>query len=234
MHSKTNVIGSEIKNKGRKMLLTLPVCIFTYIIVALYLHKRYDNQDENGVKALLPNNKRNMAFLIIYMFSGFLGGFLFEAYGYTYLDILRCILIIHISWVLAYIDKKEKIIPNRIVVLILLLGAVFLTVRIFMNPSMAFAFVATSVTGMIFGGGVFLLCRLFSKKGIGMGDVKLLAALGFYFGMYTMVGVLMISLFTAAVASLYLVLIKKNSLKVELAFAPFIAIGVSLGLFLGF
>lgn len=216
------------------MLVTLPVCVIGYAAAVIYLNHRYKEEEENFLKALLPQRKRNIALLLIYLFAGVVGGIVFVAYGYSHLEIIRNLLIILFSWILAYIDRRERIVPNHLVVMILLVASLFLILRISGNFPLAFGYVLTSLTGMLFGGGIFLISRVFSKKGVGMGDIKLLAAMGFYLGLYSIVGVLMIALFVVSGTGLYLIFIKKRSIKDELPFAPFIAIGVTVGILLGF
>jgi prepilin signal peptidase PulO-like enzyme (type II secretory pathway) len=87
------------------------------------------------------------------------------------------------------------------------------------------------IAGAFFCGGLLELIRLISKGGIGMGDVKLMTACGFYLGIVPGIFVLMLSYMLAGLFCLPVLLLKKASLKTRIPMAPFFAAAMILMLF---
>ncbi len=170
----------------------------------------------------------------IFLFVSVLCEIMFNLYRYEisrriFNQLLMCILLI-----IAYIDWKELQIPNIAVILILWIRLIFFVADAILLRSFRPGNLISMLMGMCFAGGIFLISRLFSKKGIGMGDVKLCAAVGFYMGLYNVIAMLLIALVSASLAGIAYVIIKKKDIKTELPFAPFVAWGVCLVYLLGF
>lgn len=136
--------------------------------------------------------------------------------------------------ILAGIDYKKKLVPN------IVLGVGFLT-RIFLLlyewavfPETAKEIAIRSAAGLLFGLFFLLLLSFLTKHGIGYGDVKLFAWLGFCVGVLDAYYILFYSVLTAAVAGIYLLLVKKVEKRKELPFVPFVFIGYYLVFFMKF
>jgi len=85
-----------------------------------------------------------------------------------------------------------------------------------------------SLLGAVFAGGVFLLIFLFYSKGMGLGDVKFVAALGLYIGEPgILAAVFLASILGVIFGGLWLAFYRKN-LKEPLPFGPFLAAGALL------
>ena len=95
------------------------------------------------------------------------------------------------------------------------------------------AILISSVFGALIGGGIFLLAHFISKGGVGMGDVKLFAVIGFYVGNGSIMAAAFLSVMAGAVYSITMLLFKKIKLKEEIPFAPFIFVGTILTMALG-
>ena len=83
-----------------------------------------------------------------------------------------------------FVDLKEQIIPNRLNMTIFEVGIVFVFLYGINNANIG----KDMLLGMLVGGGIFLLITLLGgliagKEAMGMGDVKLMGALGLYFGL---------------------------------------------------
>ena len=87
---------------------------------------------------------------------------------------------------------------------------------------------------MLIGFLIFFLARIFSRKSVGMGDVKLAAVLGWYLGGALIWFDIVLSLFLAAGYSLLQLIRKKLSMKDSIPLAPFFSVGTILILLLGF
>ena len=87
---------------------------------------------------------------------------------------------------------------------------------------------------MLLGGGLFAISKAISKNGVGMGDIKLVGALGLYLRTYALMGVLLVALVSIAIYGLIKVILKKACVKDEIPFGPFVAFGVTACMILGF
>lgn len=81
--------------------------------------------------------------------------------------------------------------------------------------------------------GLVLLISIFvyKQEGMGWGDIKLAAALGFFLGWKGIIACLMISFFIAAIVSVLLILFKIKDRKDYIPFGPFIVVSAILALF---
>ena len=83
--------------------------------------------------------------------------------------------------------------------------------------------------GMIVGSGIFLLITLIGgliagKEAMGFGDVKLMGALGIYFGLSNTIVIIIMSFLIGAVLSILLLITKIKKTNEYIPFGPFIVI----------
>ena len=124
----------------------------------------------------------------------------------------------------AWTDLKEGYIPDSVSILIFLLTFYSLFIR--SGPGLLLR-----IEGAVLCGGLLEGIRLISRGGIGMGDVKLMTACGFYLGIVPGIFVLMLSYMLAGLFCLPVLLLKKASLKTRIPMAPFFAAAMILMLF---
>ena len=128
---------------------------------------------------------------------------------------------------IAVIDLDLKIIPNKLTgpaaVLAVALGAV-------LEPSFLPEQLAASAGALIF----FLLPALIHKKGMGMGDVKLVAVLGLYLGR-AVAPAIFIALILGVVAGAAVIASKgvSDGRRTKVPFGPFLAAGALVAFFVG-
>jgi leader peptidase (prepilin peptidase)/N-methyltransferase len=140
--------------------------------------------------------------------------------------------------VATFIDFEHYIIPNEItfggVIIGLLLSAVY-------PPLMGAVTVKVSLLRSLLGvivGGVSLLTvamageLIFRKEAMGMGDVKLLAALAF-FGWQSTLFTILISSLLGGVVGLFLVLWRRKGWESRIPYGPYIAFAALLWMFCG-
>lgn len=121
--------------------------------------------------------------------------------------------------VAIYTDIRTRLIPDRIPLALLCVGALQLVL------SFSWAALLEAVAGFVIIGLLLLLPNLFVDA-IGGGDIKLCAAAAFVIGLHRAVSALLIS-FTLAVV--YALIFKRDRGKaLNLALAPFLAIGHAL------
>lgn len=85
-----------------------------------------------------------------------------------------------IAVLLAVIDLQHRLLPNRVVLPALGIGAALLAVPAAVGADWPALGRAVAAAAVLFA--VFLLLALLSPSGLGMGDVKLAAVLGLYLG----------------------------------------------------
>ena len=130
------------------------------------------------------------------------------------------------------IDYKLQIIPNRLNLTIFEVGLVFA----FLYGLSDVAISINMVLGMLAGAGMFLALTLlggliYGKEAMGLGDVKLMGALGLYFGLANIVIVSLISFLIGAVLSILLIVFKIKKMDEYIPFGPFIVIGAFITIF---
>ncbi|MBR4903114.1 MAG: prepilin peptidase [Selenomonadaceae bacterium] len=79
-------------------------------------------------------------------------------------------------------------------------------------------------TAAVIGGGIFLLLAIVSKGALGGGDIKLIAALGFWLGTEKLLNVVLFGTITGGVVALLLILAKKKDRKSYFAYGPYFAL----------
>ncbi len=124
----------------------------------------------------------------------------------------------------AVVDWKIHIIPNFIP-FALLCARIAILLYEWVSGNFVFENLISSLLGcMLCLGGLTIADKL-SSGGIGKGDVKLLAAIGFTSGVYTVFSILLFALIFCSIAAIVLVFWKKATWKSQLPFGPFIYMG---------
>ena len=132
------------------------------------------------------------------------------------------------------IDLKKQIIPNRLVLTIFELGLIITFFEGIMTPNgMTFAF--NRLEGMVCGAGIFLVITLLGgiiagKEALGLGDVKLMGAIGLFFGMRSILMISVISFLIGAVVSIILLIKKVKKSNEYIPFGPFISVSAIIAM----
>lgn len=133
------------------------------------------------------------------------------------------------------IDYKLQIIPNRLNLTMFEIGLV--TAFLFGLSNVAITI--NMILGMVAGAGIFLLITLvggaiYGKEAMGFGDVKLMGALGLYFGFSNIIMITLVSFLIGAVLSIILLVTKIKKMDEYIPFGPFIVIGTFMRMFIPF
>lgn len=133
------------------------------------------------------------------------------------------------------IDYKKQIIPNRLNLTIFEIGLIIAFLYGFSNV----AITIDLLLGMIAGGVIFLLIMLigkliYNKPGMGFGDIKLMLAIGLYFGLTNIILISIMSFLIGAIWAIILMIIKKMKKDQYMAFGPFIVIATFINIFVPF
>jgi prepilin signal peptidase PulO-like enzyme (type II secretory pathway) len=157
------------------------------------------------------------------------------------------ILILLTLVLITLIDLKIKIIPNETLVFILILGIILNTLLV-LNKNQVFSFtplyaslfgftnnfwinkLVSFVFALIFFSSLIILTQ---GKGMGMGDLKLMAVLSIVFSWPDILIISFLSFILGSIASLFLLINKNKKLNSAIPFGPFIALAVYLLIFYG-
>ena len=146
-------------------------------------------------------------------------------------SLIRSALLILLSYIAMVFDINTKRIPNMLVLIMIAGWLMLMLPMIFIDTENGIKLLADSLYGLMIGGGLFLLVYLLSRKGLGGGDVKFMAAAGLYLGFAGTVPVILYGTVLAAVVGLVLILLKKINRKDAMPLAPFLFIGIMITIF---
>lgn len=127
----------------------------------------------------------------------------------------------------AVIDLKLRIIPNLIPITLIGTKLLIFVYEVIFAGAPVSSFV-TPVVGCLLCGLFLLLGNKLSKGGIGGGDVKLLAAMGFVLGAYVVFTTLIIALVGCCVFAIAVTATKKMTIKQSVPFGPFLYLGYAV------
>ena len=131
------------------------------------------------------------------------------------------------------VDAKTHTIPNLLPVILLVSRIVFLPFEyIFQNDSFKIL-VISSLAGMAATFVILYFVHRITKSGFGMGDVKILSALGFMFSISCTLSTVLFGMILTAVIGITLILMKKKTRKDSVPFGPFIFVGFIISVILG-
>ncbi len=133
------------------------------------------------------------------------------------------------------IDYNLQIIPNRLNLTMFEIGLLLTFIYGIVNINIAI----NMLLGMITGAGIFLLITLVGgliagKEAMGFGDVKLMGALGLYFGLSGIIIISLIAFLLGAIISIVLIVTKKKKSDEYIPFGPFIVLAAIIAIFVPF
>ena len=143
------------------------------------------------------------------------------------LDLFRFYILIPILVLCFLIDLKKRIIPNRLTLTIFEVGLFFTFIYGLNNINVAKDMLLGCLVGGIVFGLITLLGKLIAgKETMGMGDVKLIATLGLFFGVSNILQISLLSFVIAAIVSIVVLIIRTIKKKDDkyISFGPFIVI----------
>ncbi len=150
---------------------------------------------------------------------------------------VKFMLLIPMIIIAFIIDFKSQIIPNRLTLTIFETGLVFTFVETLLEPNAGINIFVDNILGMLVGGGIFLLITLIGgaiagKEAMGFGDVKLMGALGLFFGWLNMILISVMAFLFAAVVSIVILIAKRKKFNEYIPFGPFIVAASMIPIFI--
>lgn len=152
-----------------------------------------------------------LVYITMYLKFGFGADFVFYS------------LISSVLLAVTFIDLKEMIIPDSLVVSILFLSVAHKTVNYFLygiSPGLI-----GSILGLLAAGGLFAAIVIISGGGMGGGDITLIGVLGFVLGVKHIFLNIFLSFVSGAIISIVLLAAKVKTRKDPVPFGPFIVLG---------
>ena len=151
------------------------------------------------------------------------------------LDLIKFIIITPMLLSAFVIDYKLQIIPNRLNLAIFEIGIIFT----FLYGLSNVAITINMLLGMVAGGAIFLLITLigglfYGKEAMGFGDVKLMGALGLFFGLSNIIIITLVSFLIGAILSIVLLATKIKKSNEYIPFGPFIVIATFISIYVPF
>ena len=206
-----------------------------------WMNKRLPKYEKVLTIEFLKKNKENFRPNYILML---LTALIFVTLLYSYgikdtiianLDLIKYMILAPMLLSVFVIDYKYQIIPNRLNLTIFEIGLI-------MTFFYGLSDVAISINmflGMLAGGGIFLLITLlgglfYGKEAMGFGDVKLMGALGLYFGLSNIIVITLLSFLIGAILSIILLIFRIKKSNEYIPFGPFIVIGTFISMYIPF
>ena len=172
------------------------------------------------------NKKISSQYLLVEAMSVLLFLIIYILYGLSITTLL--LLILSLSFlIIFFIDFKHYIIPNVLTFSMMSLGFIksFLP-----NLHPMFPNYINSLIGGIFGYGIiwsiiFFYKQIRKKEGMGLGDAKLLSAIGFWFGWFSIPFVIFLSSIIALLSVTPSLINKSKKFSSQIPFGPYIILG---------
>jgi len=133
------------------------------------------------------------------------GDFLLQAFFYSVLIVV------------VFIDLDHQVIPNRLVLLL----AVFALGVQAIRPDLPWT---SALSGALVGGGFLLSLSVLSRGGMGGGDVKLMAVLGFWYGWQQTVLLMFLAFVAGGLTGVVLLAARLKKRKDGIPFGPFLVL----------
>jgi len=162
---------------------------------------------------------------IVELLTGLLFLLAFLNYGLASEFIIFIILISSLI-VVSFIDIKYQIIPNEITFSFIPFGLIF---------SLVFNHISfvNSLLGLVIPAGLLLLIAFIYKKGMGIGDVKLIGMIGVFIGwQYALISIFIGALF-GSIYGIYMMVSGKMTRETRIPFGPFISLGAVIMILYG-
>lgn len=176
-----------------------------------------------GICRILQEKMKTICYLSVMVLNGILYVLVFSIYQWTYLSVIYCLSVSALI-VLSVVDYKIYEIPSNLNLLLGFLGVV----RLVMDISNIWTYL------LGFGSVSFLLLLIyyFTKgKGIGGGDIKLMAAAGLLIGFPKIVLAFILGCILGSI--LHILRMKIRNEGSILAFGPYLSAGIVIAMLYG-
>lgn len=153
------------------------------------------------------------------------------AFGYG-IELLYSLVLISSLVIISFVDIDEGIILDAALIPIVAVGVIAAAA----DPSVTWRYV---VLGGLAGAGIIgtiyiLSLIILKKEGMGIGDIKLMAAVGVLLGWQRTLLAFFIAVYIGAIAGIIMIALKKKDMASEIPFGPFLSIGTAISWWFGY
>ena len=178
--------------------------------------------------------KINVKYLLVELICALSFVWFFYLFGLSLTTLLFFILSIFFI-IIFFIDLKHFIIPNELTFPLMAIGLLKSfdpNLNQYLFPNFLNSLVGGVAGYLIIWMIIFIYKRLRNKEGMGLGDAKLLSAIGFWFGWISIPFILFFSSFIALVLAIPSLINKSKNLSSQIPFGPYLILGCILYLLL--
>jgi len=148
------------------------------------------------------------------------------------LETIQYIVIIGMLIPIFLIDYEHYIIPDGLNMGIFAVAVSVVLIQILTGEKEWNEFLY-HIFGMLIGGGFFLFIAVVTDGAMGGGDIKIMAALGFLFGVKSTLLLMFFSFVIGGILSVILLVLKIKKRKDPIPFGPFICLSALITIFWG-
>ena len=178
--------------------------------------------------------KINIKYLLVELICALSFVWFFYLFGLSLTTLLFFILSIFFV-IIFFIDLKHFIIPNELTFPLMAIGLLKSfdpNLNQYLFPNFLNSLIGGVAGYIIIWMIIFIYKRLRNKEGMGLGDAKLLSAIGFWFGWISIPFILFFSSFIALVLAIPSLINKSKNLSSQIPFGPYLILGCVLYLLL--
>ncbi|MDD4095860.1 MAG: A24 family peptidase [Oscillospiraceae bacterium] len=145
--------------------------------------------------------------------------------GDMWVDVLKTAMLASTLLAVSVVDWHTKKIPNYFIVALIVIRLPLLVLEFLFRREQFKSVLISSLIGLLLGLLILLFFSIITKGGFGMGDVKIVAASGFFVGLLPAICSLLYGMVICMMASLVLIIMKKKTMKDVMPFGPFFFFG---------
>jgi len=178
--------------------------------------------------------KINVKYFLVELICALSFVWFFYLFGLSLTTLLFFILSIFFI-IIFFIDLKHFIIPNELTFPLMAIGLLKSfdpNLNQYLFPNFLNSLIGGVAGYIIIWMIIFIYKRLRNKEGMGLGDAKLLSAIGFWFGWISIPFILFFSSFIALVLAIPSLINKSKNLSSQIPFGPYLILGCILYLLL--
>lgn len=198
-----------------------------WVIDLLFLEHHQKRQEAGISRKTWWFTRRKMIALSVMALTSGGAGALLALYGCDVYALLSRIIALNILCFLAWMDKRERIVPNRYLLVILGITVSLLSVWSLYLIGTSEADIRKLWISALLGSVVCFGCLAFgaflSHGGIGAGDIKLMGIIGLLLGVRCSYLLIILAMLIAAAYSVIQLIRQKLTMKSQLPFVPFLA-----------
>ena len=151
------------------------------------------------------------------------------------LDLVKFMILSPALIIAFVVDYKLQIIPNRLNLTLFEVGIIFAFLYGLSNVAISI----NMLLGMFAGAGIFVLITLiggvvYGREAMGFGDVKLMGALGLFFGFSNIIEITLMAFLIGAILSIALLVTRIKKSSEYIPFGPFIVIATYISMYVPF